>query len=654
MALLRAHLDALTFVENSVRLPRWQIVAMLGMHGLGLAATFYLLAQPLWRAPILLAALLGVPFLTRRTLTIQTLSPLFFLYAIVAARFVFIRFLGGDVPGYFDYNAPDLRSTLFRLEPWLICTLVYTFTIQFYFFVPRLFQFLPAILVLLVFTWASALYIGQRTHGVTGSDPYAYTQMGIDLANRGAPLHRFTLFPSVAPLNLAWSPIVHTGYHIPVNTNGDAPTVWSPGGSLAYALAYRLLGEAGLYLVNPLFSLLLVVATGWLAFELFANSKLRAWIVALSIAMLATSHTLFDWATVTMVDAQAALFTVLAITLSLRFVRQSNLALPFLSGIALGVAYAVRHTQVLIAPAIFVLLWFNDLPRPWRLRALSVAGIGACLLALPDLWYHQAIFGGIFNVESTELNLFSLAAVPSTINALFADVFAAREFGWLIPFLCIGAYGLGREKRANFFACVLWVGVLLAFHLLYPALRPRDLLPEFPPLVSIMAYGAVTLIDWAWRAKGWRTLWSAGILIVTFFVWLMRVWNILPIPFGEPQRSFGYLTADQRAAFARIAELTPPRAVIGASLNSGAIDLYAHRETFLPAMWSPQEQDLFFAAMWREGRAIYLLDDSAAITALRPELESKYSLQKILALDVPMFGATSETTGALWQIKKIP
>jgi hypothetical protein len=71
-------------------------------------------------------------------------------------------------------------------------------------------------------------------------------------------------------------------------------------------------------------------------------------------------------------------------------------------------------------------------------------------------------------------------------------------------------------------------------------------------------------------------------------------------------------------------------------------------------MWTPQEQDLFFAAMWREGRAIYLLDDSVAITALRPELESKYSLQKILALDVPMFSATSETTGALWQIKKFP
>ena len=132
----------------------------------------------------------------------------------------------------------------------------------------------------------------------------------------------------------------------------------------------------------------------------------------------------------------------------------------------------------------------------------------------------------------------------------------------------------------------------------------------------------------------------------------MRVWNVLPIPFGEPQRSFGYLTAAQRASFDQIATLTPPRAAIGSMLNTGPIDLYAQRETFLPIMWLPQEQDTFFAAMFREGRAIYLLDDSAGMTTLRHYLEERYALRQVAVLEVPLFGGLPDTSSALWEIVK--
>ncbi|MEW5720287.1 MAG: glycosyltransferase family 39 protein, partial [Chloroflexota bacterium] len=643
---VEAHLAALTFNDARNTFSLRVIAATLALHLIGLAAAAYLLQLPTWFALPALTLVSIVPALMRRArgrFALDTLAPLFFLYAIIAARFVYIRVFGGDVPGYFDYNAPDLRSSLFRLEPWTICAFIYTLAIQVRYLADRAWQRIShmgaLVLALTAFVWAGALYIGQRTHGVTGTDPYAYAQMGVDLALRGTPLHRFTLFESVAPLNIAWSPIVHLGYHIPINASGDAPTVWPIGGSFAFAVAYRLAGEPGLYLVNPLASLLLLVAIGWLAWELFRDSRDRAWLAALSIAILATSHTLFDWATVPMVDAQAALFSVLAIGLAMRFARQPRLVFATMCGLALGAAYFVRHTQLLIVPAICVLLWMNRAPRGLRVRALVIAGVAALLVALPDLWYHQVVFGGWLTPESRELNLFSLAAIAETAIAFNTGLLAAREFGWLLPFLLYGTYRLARAQRVEFVALALWALVLIGFHLLYPALRLRDLLPEFPPLAIVAAYGVVALLRALWRrfviSSEARNLIAAAGFIATLFLLLMRVWNVLPIPFGAPQYSYGYLTAAQRAAFDQLAALTPPNAVIGASLNTGALDLYARRATFIPDAWSPQEQGIFLATMMREGKPIFLLDDSAGMTIARHQLEARYTLRLVAALDVP-------------------
>lgn len=654
--MIAPHLAALTFRDDARTLTRREIVLTLVLHLAGLSATAYLLQVPIWLAPFALILLSSVPMFLRYSrggLAVQTLAPFFFLYALIAARFVFIRILGGSVPGYFDYHAPDLRSTIFRLEPWFICALVYALALQVRLVVPQHWLHLGIVgLLVATLAWASILYVGHRTYGVTGTDPYAYVQMGIDLATRGTPLHRFTLFPSIVSLDVAWSPIVHTGYHIPINANGDAPSVWPPGGSFAIAIAYRFVGDTGLYLVNPIASLLLLVATGWLAWELFADSKYRAWIAVLGIVILATSHTLFDWATVPMVDAQAALFSVLAMGLALRCARQPRVMWAILSGLALGAAYFVRHTQLLIVPAMCVLLLMNRAPRGWRVRALVVTALASLLVALPDLWYHQIVFGHWLIPESRELDLFSIALVGSTLERVGGDLLAAREFGWLVPFVVYGAYRLVRDKRTEFIGLAVWVLVLWGFHLLYPALRLRDLLPEFPPLVIITAFGIVVFITELWRdVSSWRAGLAAAGLIVTFFVLLIRVWNVLPIAWGEPQRSFGYLTFEQRAAFEQLASLTPPRAVIGSTLNSGAIELYAQRETFLPALWSAREQDIFFEAMFREGRSVYLLDDSAEVTTLRHQLAERYTLRQVGVLNIPLWGMSpGDTSSALWQI----
>ncbi|HEY3116275.1 MAG TPA: hypothetical protein VGK54_05995, partial [Chloroflexota bacterium] len=66
--------------------------------------------------------------------------------------------------------------------------------------------------------WACAELIGHRASGATGSDPYAYAQMAVDLVRTGTVLHRFELLPLVLhpSLSLTWDPLVHIGYHLPV------------------------------------------------------------------------------------------------------------------------------------------------------------------------------------------------------------------------------------------------------------------------------------------------------------------------------------------------------------------------------------------------------------------------------------------------------
>ncbi len=658
--LLDRHLAALAFSDAATRTPRLAAVSVtLAAHLLGLAAVARYFQQPLWFAPVLLVGLLALPFLIYRlrgALVVETLAPLFFLYAILAARFVFVRGLNGTIPGYFDYNAPDLSTTLFRIEPWTICAAVYALAIQLRWLAgcawARVVTGSALVLLVAALTWASVLYIGQRTRGVTGSDPFAYAQMGIDLATRSTPLHRFPLFESVAPLGIAWSPVVHTGYHVPINARGDAPSVWPIGGSFAMAVAYRLIGEEGLYLVNPLASLLLLVAAGWFAWELFYDQAGRVWIAALSVAIFATSHTLLDWATVPMVDAQAALFSALAIALALRQRRRSHWVLPILCGSALGAAYFVRHTQLLIAPALILLLWQKDLPRGARWRALFCVGLSALLVALPDLWYHQVVFGGIFNVESTEQNLFALSSALSTGALFIQQMLAAREFGWILPFALYGAYRWAREKRIEFSALAVWMVVLLAFHSLYPALRLRDLLPEFAPLVVITAYGVVAFVEIVYRGSGnARRLAAAVGLFSVLFLLIIRVWNILPLAWSAAPPAFGSMTSAQRASFDRIAALTPPSAVIGSSLNTGPLDLFAQREAFHPAQWTAAERDVFIAAMFRVGRTVYLLDDGAETSAVRRDLSARYRLRQVAVLDVPLFGVVDGTPGALWEIQ---
>jgi len=721
--LLSAHLAALALRDDfAARSSRGIFIALCAIQLAGLAAFWRYEHQPIWLAVPTIALFFAFPFLMQliqrrrlphmhrrafgavqvrrrfnwawepNLLGIETLAPLFFLYAILAARYVAIRVLFASEPYVDEASLADPRLVFFQVEIAALVTAAYVALAQIARYArpelrPRIWVGVSGILLMAALGWFAAETIGHRTRGVTATDPYAYAQMAVDLATRGTPLHSFPLFKEIANEKIAWYPIQHLGYRLFDNLSGDAPTVWPIGGSIWIAAFYRVLGEEGLYLATPIAALLSLIAVALLSWEYFREQSLvtRAVVVATSVALLATSWEMVDRSIVPLVDAEAQLFTTLTVLFTFYALR-SRCAILFgiLTGLSLALAYHIRHTQVLIA--IPILLGSLRIRGRERWQYLAAAALSALVVASPDLYYHHVYFGGWLTPESNELSLFSLSYFIPSMFALSERFFAGNEFGYLIPFLVYGIYRAARENAWKFSVLASWILVLVVFHLPYVAIKMRDLLPEFPAVIMLTAYGMFALArDVRGRviasdpklSEGSRgnpqanteiassssfdsaSLRSGRFLAMTLLAFLIFFTLLLPSmrtrltilrPFQPVKITFGYVTAAQRASFDQIAALTPRDAVIASVMNDGPIDLYAQRATFRAGVWTPSERDAFIAAMKRAGREIFLLEDGAEVTSAKKDLETRYWLKQIATLDVPLFGETDLSRAVLWEI----
>ena len=660
----RAHLAVLTFR----RPPALQLsdnLFLFAIHALGIAALyFYFPIAWLWLI-VAAFAIVASRFTSgqqTRYLSVTFLAPFGFVYFLILLRFVYGHVLNRTASGYYDDALPDWRVPLLHIQAAAIAASIYT-AICLVMMIIRSRQraiFFATILPSMVAAlWASVLFIGQRTRGATGSDPYAYAQMGVDLATHGTPVHRYIIFPEIANVGIPWYPIVHIGYHLPGNLDGDAVSVWPIGGAFAYALAGRIFGEQAMYWVNPLFSLLCALMAGLLAWELTRHEATlrRALVAALTVTFVASARVQVDWAIVTMADAQAEFFSMLTIYFGLRALRDTNAKernakWTLLAGTALAAAYWVRHTQIILFPALAILLCLQNGTRSSRLRALVIAGACALLLALPDLWYHQLYLGGWLHPESAELALFSFGAIADTSQRLYQAAFAGNEFGWLALFVIYGGFQFARRAKVEFTALAVWLVGSLAIHLPYAALRLRDLLPEFPVFAFAAGYGITLIIFQRLRSRSTHAQVIAGIVVFASLELLtLRLWNTVPRVWEPPQPIFGYMNQVERESFSQIAALTPLDAVIGATLDDGAIDLYSQRSTFRPGDWTANDLREFIRVIRIRHSGIYLLEDSAVISSVVTDLSQDFRVVRIATFDVPLFGnAPIANPGALWRI----
>ena len=219
----------------------------------------------------------------------------------------------------------------------------------------------------------------------------------------------------------------------------------------------------------------------------------------------------------------------------------------------------------------------------------------------------------------------------------------------LLPFAVLGAWALAKERRA---AMILGSALLavLGVHLLYAALRLRDLISIFPLLDVAAAYGATHLLGntSAWTAEP-RRLGSAVLRLTIvgglFLAFGLRSASILAQVSKPGWASFGYVTEAQRAAFGELRDIVPEDGVVGASLGAGAVHLYSGREICRPAAWSPDDLETFLALMHSQSRTVYLLDDGEAMPDLIRRLGAR--ARALVALDLPRFRLDGSPAGGL-------
>jgi hypothetical protein len=537
------------------------------------------------------------------------------------------------------------------------------------------------------------VYFGKRTHGATASDPYAYAQMGVDLAERGTFLHRFSLFDEVIPLGIAWAPLQPVGYHIPRNDLGDCPSVWATGASVLLAAGYALLGEEGLYTTTPLVGMLALAATWALVHEALRGQpkSVRYVTGALTVTLLATSPEHVDRLLVPMADTPAQLFTVLTLFFALRGMNQlasrRQSAWSFLAaGICFAWAHWVRHTQLVLALPVVLASVLGVRAResgPQQATGPEVmSAVGPLLLfssaaliaALPDIIYRWQVFGGIFATETTELPLMSLANMGPVAWEVLRDVVAAGEWGYLFPLFLYGSYRLAREQPRE--TAVLGSALLavLVVHLTYRSLRLRDLISLFPLVDLAVAFGAVALVyrvralarhgpsvagaePAASRVGHQTTRFGAALLPAVVIAWVvlslaLARWAMIDDLGKRGWASFGYMRAEHRAAFDVLAEITPAEAIIGASLNSGAVTMYSGRDAIRPYdSWTTEEWSIFLGAMQASGRPVYLLDDGDLMASFIDREAAYRDLTPVAELEIPLFNTRDRDTGRLYRLE---
>ncbi|MFZ1551708.1 MAG: hypothetical protein WAV53_09965 [Anaerolineae bacterium] len=520
---------------------------------------------------------------------------------------------------------------------------------------------LALVILVTILLWAARLYVGQRTAGVSASDPYAYAQMAVDVAGTGSPLHRFTLFPALHDAGVPWYPMVHVGYALPLDAAGTAATVWPPGWPLLLAVPYRLWGEPALYLTAPLLGLLAVALSAWFVHLVAGAEGARLpWTAlagALTAWLLATSFEQVDRLLVPMADVSAQIFSLLALACGLwawRNGARRPMRWGLAGGVCFGLAYLIRHTQLFLALPIALLVWLAPATSlRQRLRLAVGFALGALPLGLADLWYHWRLSGAIWQPESPESFLFSLAHIGRSAAAVLAEALRHNEWGLLWPLTLLGAWYLARRAPRVSAVLGLTVLALLAIHLPYGALRLRDLLSLFPLLALFTAWGAVAVLA---QARAWAVRAVAGQIVaalavaVLIFALAARTYPVLTSPWRPPHASFGFVSAAQRAAFAQVAALTEPDAIIGATLNSGALDLLSDRRSVRPADWTSAQWATVIETLHAQGRAVYLLDDGVDLAPVLEATGRQFGLTPVALLDVPVYGDPDRVSRTLFRV----
>jgi hypothetical protein len=360
-----------------------------------------------------------------------------------------------------------------------------------------------------------------------------------------------------------------------------------------------------------------------------------------------------------MADAAAQLFTTLTLALWLHALRcvdsreTRRNSWPklwaLLAGLSLGAAYLVRHTQLVLLTGVLFVAWAARGRARQKATAVAWFAAAALLVAIPDLLYHQWVMGHWLRPESLELRHFSWSFMWPMAVRMLRDLLVAREFLYLSPFVVYGLARHARDDWIGFGALATGLVAVVLIHLPYEALRLRDLLSVFPILCFWAGYGMAGM----WRRLKESRNWSGtplflrglGYGFLLALLLLLRTRTTLELVRASDFDAFGYINAFQRVGFAQIGEDTEATALVGASLNSGAVGLYSMRTAFRPAVWQSDEFYTFADDAIARGAPLYLLEDGLEMAGPLTAARQRYELELVGRYDIPFYHTGGGSAG---------
>ncbi|MEN6478902.1 MAG: hypothetical protein ABFD20_04595, partial [Anaerolineales bacterium] len=566
----------------------------------------------------------------------EVLAPLYLLYAATWTQLAF-RWLGVDLTPYAAATFPNPLSAWLHPEAPLVAAVGWCWLRAIGQSHGRWRTVLLLAVPFALASWYLATVARHLTTGVTGSDPYGYVQMAVDLVVHGSVQHQVPLAELATRLGLPTWPTVPVGYNPPVD--GRAVAVWPPAWSALLAVADWLGGERAMLWLAPLAHLAAGVVGGLLGAELAQGYGRRARCVLGSLTgmLLLTSYEGVTRSLVPMADAAASLGAAAMFLLLAKALRRDQLGWSLAAGALWGASYALRHPQLALGFGGLCLLLVPD--RGWgrRVAHLGLFGLGALILASPDLAFHAHALGSPWRTESGEWFLLSLRNVPANWHALWQDGWwRLNEWGYLWPVILAGVVVTLRSPRNRlaYLALLLGYGSGLLLNLCYGALRLRDLTPVFAWLAILAAQGAWALAEQARQRwpRHLRTLLAVALALSLG----ARSADTLRLPTQTRVWTFGAMTNDERVGLESLSALTPSNAVIATGLNAGAVQLYGHRETLRPASWTADECQRMLTALQQEQRPLYVLDDGQEMATW--VAQGLVLLQQVAILDIPRLG----------------
>jgi len=344
---------------------------------------------------------------------------------------------------------------------------------------------------------------------------------------------------------------------------------------------------------------------------------------------------------VPMADAAAQMWSVFALWALARAHRRDSLGWSAVAGACYAMAYTVRHPQLFLGCAAVALWWSTSSPRRRRLQHLAIYAGAAILAAWPDITYRTLIFGSPLATESPEWFLISWRNLPPTLWHLLQNGLLRRaEFGALWPFVFYGFWRWSRSRESRHWALMLGSSLtaIVAFSLCYRALRLRDLIAVYPWLALAASHGVVATWERCRRQMPQRAL-PALVLTIILLTLCSRTTHTLGFPQRPTLWTFGHVSAQARQEYDRLTTLVPPHAIVGTGLGSGAITLYAERDTVRPSAWTDDEFERFADAA---GRPLYVLEDGTDMALWIEDAPDTWVFEPIATLALPTFARGGE------------